>query len=73
VVVAGPGWKPFETSGKAVHKESLWGGVGMVVLSAISIIVFLYGMGQLFFGSPLISLFCTLLSIIILWWVVKKI
>ncbi len=67
----GPGWKPFEISG--VEPESLWSGIGMVVLSALSIIVFLYGMGQLFFGSMGIALVCTLFSIVTLWWIVKKI
>lgn len=67
----GPGWKPFETPG--VEPESLWSGIGMVVLSVFSIITFLYGMGQLFFGSMGIALVCSLLSIGILWWIVKKI
>ncbi len=66
----GPGWARFHRVGD--EAESLWGGVGMVVLSAISIILFLYAMGQLFFGSMTVAFGCTMVSILILWWVVKK-
>jgi solute:Na+ symporter, SSS family len=67
----GPGWDRFRRPGD--RPESLWGGIGMVVLSALSIILFLYAMGQLFFGSMGIALGCTVVSIGVLWWVVKRI
>lgn len=66
----GPGWSRFRRPGD-VH-ASLWAGVGLVVLSALSIILFLYAMGQLFFGSTAVALLCSLLSVALLWWVIGK-
>lgn len=45
----GPGWERFTKDGKPV--EPIWPAVIKVTLAALSIICFLYGMGQVFFGS----------------------
>ena len=66
----GPGWSRFRRPGD--EPESLWGGIGMVVLSAVSIILFLYAMGQLFFGSLSVAIACSIASIGLLWYVIKK-
>jgi len=57
----GPGWKEFTKDGKPV--EPIWPAIIKVALAAVSIICFLYGMGQVFFGSTwgglLLMLFAT--------------
>lgn len=50
----GPGWKRFTKQGVPV--EPIWPGVVKVALAALALIGFLYGMGQLFFGSLLYGL-----------------
>jgi len=66
----GPGWQRFNTGGEPT--ESLWGGVGQVVISALSIILFLYAMGELFFGSTPASLILLIISALMLWSVVRS-
>ncbi|MEX2574791.1 MAG: sodium:solute symporter family protein [Balneolaceae bacterium] len=66
----GPGWSRFRKPGDTA--PSLWNEAGLVVVSALSIILFLYAMGQLFFGSFAVFAGCILASVFIIWRVVKK-
>lgn len=67
----GPGWKRFITAGEKTY--SLLPGIGMVVISAASIIGVLFGMGEIFFSSVSLGVSCILAGSIGLWYVVKKI
>jgi len=66
----GPGWKEFTKDGKPV--EPIWPAIIKVALAAVSIISFLYGMGQLFFGSGLWGLTLMVLATGILIYIVKE-
>jgi Na+/proline symporter len=65
----GPGWKRFENNGIPV--DPIWPAVVKVALAAVSIIGFLYGMGQIFFGSLLLGLSLLALGTVILIYIVK--
>ncbi len=65
----GPGWNRFTPTGKPV--ESLWPGIFKVFIGAIAIICFLYGMGQLLFGSALLGAGLIVLGTVILIYIVK--
>ncbi len=67
----GPGWKRFITAGEKTY--SLLPGIGMVVISAASIIGVLFGMGEIFFSSVSLGVSCIVAGSIGLWYVVKKI
>lgn len=67
---AGPGWTRFRREGD--HSESLWRGIGQVAISAVAIILFLYAMGQLFFGSTLLALLWIAVSSALLILVVRR-
>ncbi|MEX1062819.1 MAG: sodium:solute symporter family protein [Balneolaceae bacterium] len=66
----GPGWSRFRKPGDTA--PSLWNEAGLVAVSALSIILFLYAIGQLFFGSFAVFAGCILASVFIIWRVVKK-
>jgi len=65
----GPGWRPFVT--EDTKQESLLPGFRNVVLGCISIIVFLYAMGEIFFGSLLTGFILILFSTAILYYIVN--
>lgn len=67
----GPGWKPFLTPGEETY--SLLPGIVMVAVSSVSIILLLFGMGQIFFESAALGTGCFVAGITGLWYVVKKI
>lgn len=67
----GPGWKRFMTRGEKTY--SLLPGLGYVVISAVSIIAFLFGMGQIFFESAALGIGCFAGGIAGIWFVVRKI
>lgn len=67
----GPGWKRFIGTGEKTY--SLLPGIGMVVISAASIIGVLFGMGEIFFSSVSLGVSCIVAGSIGLWYVVKKI
>lgn len=66
----GPGWKRFTKDGNPV--EPIWPAIIKVALGALSIISFLYGMGQIFFGSLWIGLVFIVLGSGILVYIVKE-
>ncbi|WP_340103992.1 sodium:solute symporter family protein [Rhodohalobacter sp. 8-1] len=67
----GPGWKRFMRGGEITY--SLLPGLGYAAISAVSIIAFLYGMGQIFFESALFGFGAFGVGIAGIWFVVKKI
>jgi Na+/proline symporter len=67
----GPGWKRFMTRGETTY--SLMPGLGYAAISAVSIIAFLFGMGQIFFESALLGVGCFAVGIAGIWFVVRKI
>jgi Na+/proline symporter len=67
----GPGWKRFMTRGETTY--SLMPGLGYAAISAVSIIAFLFGMGQIFFESALLGVGCFAAGIAGIWFVVRKI
>jgi len=48
-------------------------GIGYVVISAVSIILALFGMGQIFFESALLGITCFAAGTGGVWFVVRKI
>ena len=66
----GPGWKPFVPGG--VDQESLLPGIGKVILGSVSIVLCLYSMSEIFFGSALIGLGMILIATVIFWYIVKS-
>jgi len=66
----GPGWKRFTADGKPV--EPIWPAVLKVAVSALAIICFLYGMGQVFFGSVKLGVGLITAGTIILIYIVKE-
>jgi len=66
----GPGWPGFTSDGNPV--EPLWPHVIKVFISAAAIIGFLYGMGQLFFGSLLWGISLMAGAVLIIIWVVLQ-
>ena len=67
----GPGWKRFMTRGETTY--SLLPGLGYAAISAVSIIAFLFGMGQIFFESALLGVGCFVAGIAGIWFVIRKI
>jgi Na+/proline symporter len=67
----GPGWKRFIMAGERTY--SLLPGLGYAAISAISIIAFLYGMGQIFFESMLFGIGSFVAGIAGIWFVIRKI
>jgi len=67
----GPGWKRFMTRGETTY--SLMPGLGYAAISAVSIIAFLFGMGQIFFESALLGVGCFVAGIAGIWFVIRKI
>lgn len=67
----GPGWKRFMASGETTYP--LLPGLGYAAISAVSIIAFLYGMGQIFFESALLGFGAFGVGIAGIWFVVRKI
>lgn len=67
----GPGWKPYKSPGETT--ESLLPGVGYVIVSSISILCFLFGMGQIFFESVTLGIGCFVVGILGIWFVIRKI
>jgi Na+/proline symporter len=67
----GPGWKRFMTLGETTY--SLLPGLGYAAISAVSIIAFLFGMGQIFFESALLGVGCFVAGIAGIWFVIRKI
>ncbi|CAN5142747.1 Na+:solute symporter [soil metagenome] len=67
----GPGWKRFMARGEDTY--SLLPGIGYVVISAVSIIGLLFGMGQIFFESMTLGIGCFVVGTGGLWFVVQKI
>ncbi|HLR76062.1 MAG TPA: sodium:solute symporter family protein, partial [Balneolaceae bacterium] len=66
----GPGWNRFTPAGQTV--ESLWPGIFKVFIGAAAILCFLYGMGQLFFGSTAAGLVLIMAGIVILVYIVRQ-
>lgn len=66
----GPGWKRFTKDGTPV--EPIWPAVIKVALAALSIIFFLYGMGQVFFGSLAVGIGIITIGTAILVYIVKE-
>lgn len=66
----GPGWKRFTKDGTPV--EPIWPAVIKVALAALSIIFFLYGMGQVFFGSLAAGIGIITIGTAILVYIVKE-
>lgn len=66
----GPGWKRFTKDGTPV--EPIWPAVIKVTLAALSIIFFLYGMGQVFFGSLAVGIGIITIGTAILVYIVKE-
>lgn len=67
----GPGWKRFMTGGEITY--SLLPGFGYAAISAVSIIAFLYGMGQIFFESAFVGVGAFGAGVAGIWFVVRKI
>jgi len=67
----GPGWKRFHTKGEETY--SLLPGIGYMIISAVSIIAMLFGMGQIFFESMMLGVSCFVAGIAGIWYVVQKI
>jgi len=67
----GPGWKRFMARGEDTY--SLLPGIGYMVISAVSIIALLFGMGQIFFESMALGIGCFVIGIGGLWFVVYRI
>ncbi|MFO7845000.1 MAG: sodium:solute symporter family protein [Balneolaceae bacterium] len=67
----GPGWDRFRTPGES--GESLLPALGYVAISAVSIIAFLYGMGQVLFESVPVGIGCFVVGIGGIYTVVRKI
>ncbi len=67
----GPGWKRFLAHGEETY--SLLPGIVYMVISAISIIGLLFGMGQIFFESMTLGMGCFVAGTGGLWFVVQKI
>ena len=67
----GPGWKRFMRGGETTY--SLLPGFGYAAISAVSIIAFLYGMGQIFFESALYGMGSFAVGIAGIWFVIRKI
>lgn len=67
----GPGWKPYMSPGET--SESLLPGIGYVIVSSISILCFLFGMGQIFFESVTLGIGCFVVGILGIWFVIRKI
>jgi solute:Na+ symporter, SSS family len=67
----GPGWNRFTTTG--TPSESLIPGIINVVISGASIVLLLFGMGEIFFGPLLLGITCCVIGIAGLWFVVRKI
>ena len=67
----GPGWKRFISAGETTY--SLLPGLGYAAISAVSIIAFLYGMGQIFFESALFGIGSFMVGVAGIWFVVRKI
>lgn len=67
----GPGWKRFISSGERTY--SLLPGLGYAAISAVSIIAFLFGMGQIFFESVLFGIGSFITGIAGIWFVIRKI
>lgn len=67
----GPGWKRFMAGGETTYP--LLPGLGYAAISAVSIIAFLYGMGQIFFESALLGVGAFGAGIAGIWFVVRKI
>jgi len=66
----GPGWKPFVSEG--MRQESLLPGIGKVLLGSISILLCLYSMSEIFFGSVLKGIGMILIAAVIFWYIVKS-
>jgi len=67
----GPGWKRFMRGGEITY--SLLPGLRYAAISAVSIIAFLYGMGQIFFESALYGIGAFTVGVAGIWFVVRKI
>lgn len=67
----GPGWKRFMTVDEPTY--SLLPGLGYAAISAVSIIAFLFGMGQIFFESALLGVGAFGAGVAGIWFVVRKI
>lgn len=67
----GPGWARFYAPDQQTY--SLLPGIANVIVSSISIVVLLFGMGQIFFESMALGLGCITAGILGLWYVVKQI
>ena len=67
----GPGWKRFMRGAETTY--SLLPGLGYAAISAVSIIAFLYGMGQIFFESALYGIGAFTVGVAGIWFVVRKI
>ncbi|MDX1637441.1 MAG: sodium:solute symporter family protein [Balneolaceae bacterium] len=70
VLPGGPGWKKYQPEGETV--ESLWPAILQVALSAAAIIGFLYGTGEIFFGSPLLGVGLMAVGVLILYFIVRN-
>lgn len=66
----GPGWNRFAAAGEST--DSLLPGLGYAAISAVSIIAFLYGMGQIFFDSALYGAGAFAVGIAGMWFVIRK-
>jgi len=66
----GPGWKNFTSDNTVV--EPIWPAVVKVFVSAASIIAFLYGIGQIFFGSVWFGILLMAISIGVIYLIVKQ-
>ena len=67
----GPGWSRFVQAGEKT--ESLIPGIFNVIVSSASIVILLFGMGQIFFESAWLGAACFIAGVAGLWYVVKKI
>src|SRR6056297_641356 len=67
----GPGWSRFQTAGQQTY--SLLPGLSYAAISAVSIIAFLFGMGQIFFESVLFGIRSFVAGIAGIWFVIRKI
>lgn len=66
----GPGWKQFVSPGTTT--ENLWPAILQVALSAMAILGFLYGMGEIFFGSLWFGMLLMTIGVLILYFIVKR-
>ncbi|MFU8812198.1 MAG: sodium:solute symporter family protein [Balneolaceae bacterium] len=66
----GPGWSSYRSTNEKA--ESILPGLGWAAVSACSIILLLFGMGELFFGSGLIGTGACVAGIAGLWVVVSR-